>query len=130
MTYERIAKLFNYLYPTEQIRSFCCNDLYQELLNILSPKICISSKNLKSNVRKENLDVARGVIFNFINSNEYYKNRFIELSLERDEMKIVENILLGYVFYLYCSYSKYSRADIFRDKKSILYCPISILDIL
>ncbi len=75
MTCERIAKLFNYLYPTEQIRSFCCNDLYQELLNILFPKI-------------------------------------------------------GYVFYLYCSYSKYSRADIFRDKKSILYCPISILDIL
>ena len=127
---ERKVKLLNYLYPNESVRSFCCNDLYQELIEILPTKICISTNNLKPSIRKQNLHVAKGIVYNFLSGNQSYKDKVIELYAENDITKIVECVLLGYVFFLYCSHAKYARADIFRDKKSIFYSPISILDIL
>ena len=132
MEKERANKLIKYLYPTEQIRSFMCNDLYIELNKIIKRQICISTKNIVSSVRQENLVMLKHIINNFIEVNTIYKQKINELygngNMNGDI--IINEIIVGYVFYIANSVPKYVSMDIFRDKRSVVYSPISMIDIL
>lgn len=130
MNINRKQKLVEYLYPTEQIMSFMCNDLYQELLENISVSSCISSKNVVNKLRGENLKYVKSQIFRFLNSNREYINRLFELYQHNDLNKIVDDILIGLVFYISNTTDKFFRLDIFNDKKSICYNKMSILNFI
>ncbi len=130
MNIERQKKLLNYLYPTENVRKFLCNDLYQEFDEILNSSLCISSKNIVSKTRRENYLIIKNEVTNFFNNNPIYCEKIAEMLKVSDFSSAIDDIIIGYVLYLSCSIRKYNRIDIFLDKKSICYSPISVIDLL
>ena len=130
MNNERKEKLLKYLFPTEEIRKFVCNDLFMELSEIIKTTDCISSKNIKNSVRQENKEKVEKQIKEFIKQNPNYEKMLLELYHQKDISQIYDDILIGYTFYLASTYGRIGEIDIFKDKKSICYAPISIIDIL
>ena len=118
-------KFLQLLYRTDEIRKIMINDVYQELLEIIPIKLCFSSKNIVKETREMNLKTALNSISNFIDNNVDYKNVIQEIYEDN-----LEYVLYGYMFYLSNTNEKCLGIDIFKDKKSILYSEISLLDIL
>ena len=118
-------KFLQLLYRNEEARKIMINDVYQELLEIVPATLCFNSKNVVNETREKNLKNALISISNFLNKNSDYKKIIKELYDDN-----LEYVLYGYMFYLVHTNEKYSGIDIFKDKKSILYSMISILDIL
>lgn len=130
MNNERKEKLLKYLFPTEEIRKFVCNDLFMELSEIIKTTDCISSKNIKKEVRQQNKEKVEKQIKDFIKENPMYEKMLTELYHQKDINQIYDDILVGYTFFLASTYGRIGEMDIFKDKKSICYAPISIIDIL
>lgn len=130
MDNERKTKLLKYLFPTEEIRKFVCNDLFMELSEIIKTTDCISSKNIKNAVRQENKAKVEKQIKDFIKENPMYEKMLTELYHQDNISKVYDDVLIGYTFYLASTYGRIGEIDIFKDKKSICYAPISIIDIL
>lgn len=118
-------KFLQLLYPTEDIRKIMINDVYQELLERIPTTWCISSKNLTKAIREENYKKVLSSISNFIEENSDYKK--VIQSFYREN---IEYVLYGFMFYISHTNEKYTNVDIFKDKRSILYSEISLLDIL
>ena len=118
-------KLLQFLYRNEEIRKRLINDVYQELLEVVPPSLCFNSKNVVNATRDENLRKALSSISNFLENNADY-NKVIEEIYDED----FQFVLCGYMFYLSHTNEKYIGIDIFKNKKSILYSEISLLDIL
>ncbi len=120
MNSERQRKLINYLYPTEDIRKFLCDDLYQEFNEKITHNLCISSKNLTNSVRRENYAKIKGEIINFFSENIIYKEKVNEILKADNFDKIIDDIILGYVFYLSHSLRKYNRIDVLFTKRAFV----------
>lgn len=118
-------KLLQFLYRNEEIRKRLINDVYQELLEVVPPSLCFNSKNVVNATRDENLRKALSSISNFLENNADY-NKVIKEIYDED----FQFVLCGYMFYLSHTNEKYIGIDIFKNKKSILYSEISLLDIL
>ncbi len=127
---KRKEKLLRYLFPTEEVRKFVCNDLFMELSEIIKTTDCISSKNIKKEVRQQNKEKVEKQIKDFIKQNPDYEKMLTELYHQKDINQIYDDILVGYTFFLANTYGRIGEIDIFKDKKSICYAPISIIDIL
>lgn len=131
MESERKQKLLRYLYPNENVREFMFEDLYVELSAVVPRHICISPKNFKASTRKENLQTARSVIQKFLNDNiDYSKKVMVLLSKNEIDNETVDEILMGFVLYVSGSRQSYIGMDIFRDKKSVCYSPVAVIDII
>ena len=126
----RKKKLLQYLFPTEEIRKFVCNDLFIELSEVIKTTDCISSKNLNNKVRLSNKENVLNQINNFLNENPIYTETLLKLYNQKDISQIIEDLLMGYTFYLACSFGRIGEIDIFKDKRSVCYSPISIIDII
>lgn len=118
-------KLLQFLYRNEEIRKRLINDVYQELLEVVPPSLCFNSKNVVNATRDENLRKALSSISNFLENNADY-NKVVKEIYDDD----FQFVLCGYMFYLSHTNEKYIGIDIFKNKKSILYSEISLLDIL
>ena len=129
MNFERKQKLLKYLYPTEKIRSFMCNDLYVELHAVM-PKVCILSKNVNFQIRKKNLESVYNTVKVFFKNNHNYKRQIEGLFCDKNYEEVLNDIVIGYVFFVANTSNIYSKIDIFKDKKSICYCPISVIDLI
>lgn len=130
MERERKEKLLKYLFPTEQIRKFLCDDVYEELTFLIPKNLCISTNNLKVATRKENLEKVTSLVREFLKENPDYTKLLIEYYGYDDIIRIVNDIVIGYVYYLTNCYGNYFHIDIFKDKRSICYSYISLIDIL
>lgn len=130
MDEERKNKLLKYIFPTEKARHFMCNDLYVELSAIVPPKICISPKNLKNETRKQNYYFVREKIAKFLNENETYKNEICNIYNLNEPDQVVELALTSFVFIKLFDDGTINSFDLFSDKVSICYCPVSFLDLL
>ena len=130
MNNERKEKLLKYLFPTEEVRKFVCNDLFVELNEIIKTTDCISSKNIKKENRMHNKEKVEMQIKDFVKQNPIYEKILCEIYHQNDINKIYDYILIGYTFFVSYTYSRIKFCDIFRDKRSICYSPISIIDIL
>lgn len=126
MINERKEKLLKHLYPTQEIREFMCNDLYQELLQVISKSTCISSKNIVEKIRKLNYEKVKFQIKQFLSNNIIYLNKIKSFAFTIN----LEDIITGLVFYISLIDETYTHIDIFKDKKSICYSSISIVDIM
>lgn len=130
MNKQRKIKLLNYLYPNEEVARFSINNLYLPLENFLPRKTCFSNDNHNSQKRKSNLETAIATVSSFLNNNpatlrvlyEYYPY----ISFE----DLLLTVLYGYLLYLTPNINKGTGADIFADKRSICYSPVSIIDII
>jgi len=118
-------KLLQFLYRNDEIRKRLINDVYQELLEVVPPSLCFNSKNVVNSTRDENLRKALSSISNFLENNADY-NKVVKEIYDDD----FQFVLCGYMFYLAHTNEKYIGIDIFKNKKSILYSEISLLDIL
>ncbi|MBQ7798023.1 MAG: hypothetical protein IJ371_02765 [Clostridia bacterium] len=87
-------KLVRYLYPTKEIRGLMCNDIYQELLEIIPLEACISKDNLNKNVREENLEFVSGAIKGFLVFNKSYQQVVFEYYKHTNLDWIVRDILI------------------------------------
>lgn len=119
-------KLLKYLYPTDEVRAFLVNDLYQELFKIVKVKTLYCEDNLDDILRSINYLNLKIEIEKFLKNHEEYKKELDRL-LRHDGKTIVEDLIIGLLLY-YSTSSK--QFDIFKDRKSVLYSPASIIDVL
>ena len=123
-------KLVRYLYPTKEIMGIMCNDIYQELLEIIPLESCISEDNLKDTVRENNLGFVRGAIKGFLGGNVEYQKVVFEYYKHNNIDWIARDILIGFVLYISGISAEFKDVDILNDKKSILYGETFILELI
>lgn len=119
MTTEQKTALVDYLYINKKTQAFLCNDLFQEFKNIISDSLCISELNLDYETRKNNYSCVKMLIQLFFKNNPNYRKITKKLFDNFTENKLVEHLIIGYVFFLAIIDNK--DIDIFKDEKSICY---------
>ena len=130
MTNEKKTKLIKYLYPTDKIRHFMCNDFYQELLNYISVNILICTQNKTNKIREENVKFARDKILWFLQNNNSYVDELKILFRDDKIFDRVDDFVIGLTFFVSCINNKFNEIDIFKNKESICFCEVSIIDLL
>ncbi|MBQ7797820.1 MAG: hypothetical protein IJ371_01710 [Clostridia bacterium] len=123
-------KLVGYLYPTKQIKSLMCNDIYQELLELISIEHCISKDNINPNVRNNNLEFVQGAIKGFVLGNKDYSTILFEYYKHNNLDWIARDILIGLVLYISTISEEFEDIDIIKDEQSILYGESFILELI
>ncbi len=105
-----------------------CNDLFQELQKKIPNRICISDANTYESVRKRNFSEVKRTIKRFVAANSVYSKAIKEIYQSKIDNNILEEIVISYIFFL--ANTEHKNIDIFKDKKSICYSEISLLDLL
>jgi len=123
-------KLVRYLYPTKEIRGLICNDIYQELLEIIAIERCISDDNINNQVREKNLEFVCGAIKGFVLGNVSYQQVLFEYYKHNNLDWIVRDILIGFVLYISTLSDEFKDIDILKDEQSICYGEVFILDLI
>ena len=123
-------KLVKYLYPSKQIMGLMCNDIYQQLLEIIPLEKCISKDNINNSTRAKNLQFVRGAIKGFVLGNTEYQKILFEYYHHNNLDWIVRDILIGLVLYISTLSEDFVNIDILKDKQSILYGESFILDLI
>lgn len=118
---EKMLKFIKFLYPTDEIRNFMCNDLYQELNEIIPKTKCFCSDNIVSKSREANFLFVKTNVVNFVLNNPNYKQELAKLYKGRDFDDLINDIIIGYVFFVVNTDDKNKGEDIFKNKKSICY---------
>lgn len=118
---EKMLKFIKFLYPTDEIRNFMCNDLYQELNEIIPKTRCFCSDNIVSKSREANFLFVKTNVANFVLNNPNYKQELAKLYKGRDFDDLINDIIIGYVFFVVSTDDKNKGEDIFKNKKSICY---------
>ena len=126
----RKRKLLEYLYPREEIAEFMFFDFYAELSLVLDKKICFSANNLKNDIRRKNLILAKEIVAKFLKENSCYSKKLGEYISTDNENIIINNVLYGYLLIISSNINRGAGADIFLDKRSICYSKTSIIDVL
>lgn len=127
----RIVNFLNYLYPTDEIRHFLINDVYQEFEDIISSVKCFGNDNIVSLAREKNYKSIKSSMLIFFNTNPTYNKELLKLYKIKNVEDIVENLIIGYVFYLVNKDKTNLNVDIFKNKKSVCYTQApTIIDIL
>ena len=127
---ENKQKLVRYLYPTKEIRGLMCNDIYQDLLEIIPIEKCISEDNLNSIMRAKNLEFVRGAIKGFLLGNSEYQKVLFEYYKHTNLDWIVRDILIGFVLYITTLSDEFNNIDILSNEQSIIYGEVFILDLI
>ncbi len=130
MNNEQKKKLYKYLFPSDSIQKFMCNDFFQELKTIIPNDFCISAGNIDSTTRENNLKKVSILICKFIEDNNTYKNIILSLFNELDYQSLINEFIIGYLFFITNTETKFKDIDIFKDKRSIVYSKISIADFI
>ena len=133
MTKAQKIKLEKHFFTTDKIRSFLCNDFYQEIKHIIPDEICISEDNLEPRLRLNNATSVYISLTDFLDKNKNYSDLIAELYniKPQENYKVLNELIEGYLFFLSLTEEKFKDIDIYKDEKSICYSPIiSTLDIL
>ena len=121
-------KILKYLFPNEELREFLCDNLFLDLSKEIKVQNCISPKNFNIETRTENKSIIISKIQEHINTKNYHVQ--IKKFYNCDFDGAVKYILPAFVYYLTQFNFKYSGVDIFKDKRSVCYSPVSSIDIL
>ena len=126
----RKEKLIKYLYPNEKARKFMCVELYEELSPLISAGDCISSKNFTNSIRKENMQKVQGIVEDFFSKNQNYYEKIKKIYSIESLEEVVDITIISFVFILSYFFTESFVTDIFNDKRSICYAPISVIDLV
>ena len=113
---ETKEKLVRYLYPTKQLGKLMCEDIYQELLEIIPLECCISKDNLNEKIHKKNFEFVRWVIKGFLLGNVDYQQVFFNYYKHNNLDWIIRDILIGLVLYVSTLSDEFNNIDIIKDK--------------
>ncbi len=123
-------KLVRYLYPTKEIGGLMCNDIYQELLEIIPLDRVIGEDNLDKDVRAKNLEFVLGVIKGLMLGKVEYQKVLFEYYRHNNVEWITRDILIGLVLYISTLSAEFKDVDILKSKQSICYGDVFILDLI
>ena len=117
---DKKEEILKYLFPTEEIRKFLVNDLYQELLKNIDTTLFYSDGNIFDGVRYERYKKVYNDIELFLYKNREYAVELARLFDGHDFVMIIEDLICGIVFY-YINVIKKEPIDIFNDRRSLVY---------
>ena len=117
---DKKEEILKYLFPTEEIRKFLVNDLYQELLKNIDTTLFYSDGNIFDRVRDERYKKVFNDIELFLYKNREYAVELARLFDGHDFVMIIEDLICGIVFY-YINVIKKEPIDIFNDRRSLVY---------
>lgn len=135
MTTKEKKYLKEYLYPTQEAKNFIIGEINPLLTQLLPKELCISDANLNHKVRKLNYQRAYLRICEFLFANEKIVDTLERIwsinTTNHFELKeLVDDMIVNYVFCLTQAHEEYKKIDIFKNKRSICFRDISILDVL
>lgn len=117
---DKKEEILKYLFPTEEIRKFLVNDLYQELLENIDTTLFYNDGNIFDRVRDERYKKIYNDIELFLYKNREYAVELARLFDGHDFVLILEDLICGIVFY-YINVIKKEPIDIFNDRRSLVY---------
>ena len=117
---DKKEEILKYLFPTEEIRKFLVNDLYQELLENIDTTLFYNDGNIFDRVRDERYKKVFDDIELFLYKNKEYAVELARLFDGHDFVLILEDLICGIVFY-YINVIKKEPIDIFNDRRSLVY---------
>lgn len=117
---DKKEEILKYLFPTEEIRKFLVNDLYQELLENIDTTLFYNDGNIFDRVRDERYKKVFNDIELFLYKNREYAVELARLFDGHDFVLILEDLICGIVFY-YINVIKKEPIDIFNDRRSLVY---------
>lgn len=117
---DKKEEILKYLFPTEEIRKFLVNDLYQELLENIDTTLFYNDGNIFDRVRDERYKKVYNDIELFLYKNREYAVELSRLFDGHDFVMIIEDLICGIVFY-YINVIKKEPIDIFNDRRSLVY---------
>lgn len=117
---DKKEEILKYLFPTEEIRKFLVNDLYQELLENIDTTLFYNDGNIFDRVRDERYKKVFDDIELFLYKNREYAVELARLFDGHDFVLILEDLICGIVFY-YINVIKKEPIDIFNDRRSLVY---------
>lgn len=117
---DKKEEILKYLFPTEEIRKFLVNDLYQELLENIDTTLFYNDGNIFDRVRDERYKKVYNDIELFLYKNREYAVELARLFDGHDFVMIIEDLICGIVFY-YINVIKKEPIDIFNDRRSLVY---------
>ena len=117
---DKKEEILKYLFPTEEIRKFLVNDLYQELLENIDTTLFYNDGNIFDRVRDERYKKVFYDIELFLYKNREYAVELARLFDGHDFVMIIEDLICGIVFY-YINVIKKEPIDIFSDRRSLVY---------
>lgn len=117
---DKKEEILKYLFPTEEIRKFLVNDLYQELLENINTTLFYNDGNIFDRVRDERYKKVFDDIELFLYKNREYAVELARLFDGHDFVMIIEDLICGIVFY-YINVIKKEPIDIFNDRRSLVY---------
>ena len=117
---DKKEEILKYLFPTEEIRKFLVNDLYQELLENIDTTLFYNDGNIFDRVRYERYKKVYNDIELFLYKNREYAVELARLFDGHDFVMIIEDLICGIVFY-YINVIKKEPIDIFNDRRSLVY---------
>lgn len=120
MVMDKKEEILKYLFPTEEIRKFLANDLYQELLENIDTTLFYNDGNIFDRVRYERYKKVFNDIELFLYKNREYAVELARLFDGHDFVMIIEDLICGIVFY-YINVIKKEPIDIFNDRRSLVY---------
>lgn len=128
MTKKEKDKIREYLYPTFEEEDFLVNVIYQDLKEIIPQNICICSKNLTSKIRKSHYNEVYDYIYDYLHQHQKYCDYLMsEYPLDMDE-DLIDDLIINFVFCLSQENAIYKDIHIFKNRKSICFTDVSILD--
>lgn len=117
---DKKEEILKYLFPTEEIRKFLVNDLYQELLENIDTTLFYNDGNIFDRLRDERYKKVYNDIELFLYKNREYAVELTRLFDGHDFVMIIEDLICGIVFY-YINVIKKEPIDIFNDRRSLVY---------
>ena len=117
---DKKEEILKYLFPTEEIRKFLVNDLYQELLENIDTTLFYNDGNIFDRVGDERYKKVYNDIELFLYKNREYAVELARLFDGHDFVMIIEDLICGIVFY-YINVIKKEPIDIFNDRRSLVY---------
>lgn len=132
MNKEQKIKVERFLFSNDEIRKFLCNDFYQELKNIIPSEILFCKENINKDERSNNLLSIFIKVTNFIKKNKEYERELCKIfrTEENHIYNYIDELVMGYVFFISLTEEKYKGRDIFEDKQSIYWSSVPLSHIL
>lgn len=113
--------LFKLLFKNEKIKTFLYNDLFVEFNLIIPINLCFSKNNLNNKTRELNFLKVKNIVIKFLNEFKIYATQLKSLFCELTIFKIIDHIIVAYLYYLKDTFAKLKSIDIFTSKYSVIY---------
>lgn len=112
--------IYKYLFSSHKIQDFLCNDLFVEFDKIVDKKLIFSKQNSLAENRRKNYNKIVKTVQKFLNENDMYFNRVLQLYKSTNK-QIIDKIILAYIYFIFKTNKEYLYFNFLSDKFSVCY---------